>query len=153
MKHLYLLFTFFLLAITFSFSAYAHEHATLKGSITDAISGQRLGNVSVVLNPSGQGTATDAFGNFKFTKITPGEYSVTVSSLGFASQTTSISPQGSETKELNFNLATSFMMLSEVAVSQKNADQNYTMQQRNQVDKELRPTNSGQDLLRLGPGV
>ncbi len=153
MKNIYLLFTFFLLSLTCTFPAQAHEHATLKGTITDVVSGQRLGNVSVVLMPSGQGTATDAFGNFKLTKITPGEYSVSVSSLSFSSQTITVSLQGAETKELDFKMATNYLMLSEVSISQNNADQNYTMQQINQVDKELRPTNSGQDLLRLVPGL
>src|SRR5687768_11315255 len=104
MKQFYRAYTIIFLAFLTCFQAQAHEHSTLKGTVTDSLSGQRISNVSILLNGSQQGTSTDAFGNFKLTKITPGAYLVTISSLGFSSQTATVLLKDGEIKTLDFQL-------------------------------------------------
>src|SRR5690349_5644671 len=107
MKKLYRLFLVISIAFLTGLNAQAHDHATLQGIVKDSVSGEVLSGASVILNNGLQGTTSDAFGKFRFTKIPAGEYSVKVSSLGFSAKTNTILLKAGETKTLDFNLNSS----------------------------------------------
>jgi hypothetical protein len=58
---------------------------TLSGVVTDATTGYPLSGVTV--NLGGATTTTDSGGNYGFSNITPGTYTVTFSKSGYTSVT------------------------------------------------------------------
>jgi hypothetical protein len=59
----------------------------ISGRITEGAFGTWLEGATVVLNPGGVTTTTDARGIYMFAKVTPGTYSITVTKSGFYPQT------------------------------------------------------------------
>ncbi len=94
-------------------------------------------------------TSTDAFGKFYFYNLNPGNYSVTISFLGYEKHETIISLK--EDVDLKIKLKSCSINLTEVTITPgKNPSQPETI---SEVDKLLRPVNTAQDLLRLVPGL
>ena len=61
--------------------------ATLQGVVSDSNSGSGVGGVGVVLaGPASYHTATDSFGAFMISGVTPGIYSITASANGYGTQ-------------------------------------------------------------------
>jgi hypothetical protein len=78
-----------LLFITFSTVAFAQQRpGSLKGKVTDKISGELLPFVNIVVNDAGgsyvAGGSTDLDGKYNINPIAPGTYTVIVSFVGYA---------------------------------------------------------------------
>jgi protocatechuate 3,4-dioxygenase beta subunit len=63
--------------------ALAQRLATLRGTVTDSLSGQPLAGVSVGLLGQAGGTATDALGQFRLRQIAAGTYQLRLGALGY----------------------------------------------------------------------
>jgi hypothetical protein len=70
-----------MIAITASV-CFAQTTGTVQGTIRDA-KGQPLSNVNVILEGTGLTTTTDRTGNYVFTGVNPGSYTVVVQTAGF----------------------------------------------------------------------
>lgn len=71
-------------------SGYAQvNRGTISGHATDSV-GAVLQGATVELQPRGAPTTTDVQGNFTISNLSPGEYTLTVSSVGFAQFTTKV---------------------------------------------------------------
>jgi outer membrane receptor protein involved in Fe transport len=132
--------------------ARAQSLATLRGTVTDSLSGQPVAGVSVGLQGQPGGTATDALGNFKLSGLAAGSYSVRVGALGYRAQVLSVALAAGETQRLPVCVAATTLSLAEVTVSQPR-DPNQSLAVISHIDQLLRPLNSAQDLLRLVPGL
>jgi TonB-dependent receptor len=66
-----------------SLNASAADSATLSGTVKDAKSGEALPGANVVIIGTGLGTSTDAHGRYSIRGISPGEYTVKVSFVGY----------------------------------------------------------------------
>ena len=132
--------------------AYAHGPATLRGVVTDSISGQPLTGISVGLEGHPSGTVTDALGQFVINDLPVGAFTLRVGALGYRGQVRSVNLVAGDNRTAPFVLASSALSLSEVTVTQTR-DPNQSLPAINQIDKILRPVNSAQDLLRLVPGL
>ncbi|TND08031.1 MAG: TonB-dependent receptor plug [Bacteroidetes bacterium] len=128
------------------------QTAAIKGTVSDSATGEYLPSVTVVLGGQGRFSATDVFGNFQLTRLQAGKYNLVCSYLGYKTQTISVELAEGETKIIPVKLKPAPMSLAEVTVT-ASRDIGQTMTLINQVDKERRPTNSAQDLLRLVPGL
>lgn len=62
-------------------------------------------------------TVTDARGNYQFLEIPQGDHNLTVSSLGYQTQTTTITIINTETKVYNFKLISAYRELDEVNIT------------------------------------
>jgi hypothetical protein len=132
--------------------AVAQRTAALRGTVTDSLSGQPLAGVGVGLVGQPGGTATDALGQFRLSRLAAGSYQVRFGALGYKLKTDEIVLVAGETRGLTTTLATTNLNLAEVTVSQPR-DPNQTLAAISHIDQTLRPINSAQDLLRLVPGL
>ena len=133
-------------------TAHAQRPAALRGTVTDSLSGQPLVGVSVGLVGQPSGTATDALGQFRLAGLAAGTFQLRVGGLGYRAATQSVTLVAGETRGFEIILAPAALSLAEVTVSQPR-DLNQNLAAITHIDQTLRPINSGQDLLRLVPGL
>ncbi|MDQ2770506.1 MAG: TonB-dependent receptor [Bacteroidota bacterium] len=132
--------------------AAAQGTGSLRGTVADSLSGQPLAGVSVGLQGQPGGTATDALGQFRLSGLVPGRYTLRAGALGYRVQAVPVTVQAGEAPRLTIRVATTALSLAEVTVSQPR-DLNQNLAAITHIDQTLRPVSSGQDLLRLVPGL
>ena len=101
------------LAITLSAQA---QNVTLSGYIRDAGNGEELISASIT-NENRQGTVTNIYGFYSLT-VPAGEYTFTVSYIGYETITKKIDLK--ESQSVNFELKEATNELAEVQVTAKN---------------------------------
>lgn len=89
--------------------------STLVGTISE--DGNPLPYVNVVLKGTTLGTATDEEGQFSFTELKPGKYTLLASYLGYVPYKTTISIKQGETKSVTITLQASAESLNETVVT------------------------------------
>ncbi|NNE69841.1 MAG: TonB-dependent receptor [Rhodothermales bacterium] len=95
--------------------------ASVRGTITEAGGGAPLPGASVVLEEDGggrRGTLTDAAGEFLLTRLRPGTYYLTISFVGFATRTDTLSLGFDEEVVFDASLQESEEVLDEVVVEE-----------------------------------
>ena len=107
------------LGLAFTLTTQA-QNVTLSGYIRDAASGEELISASIV-NESRQGTVTNIYGFYSLT-LPAGEYSFTISYIGYETMTKKINLNASQT--VNFELKEATNELQEVQVTAKKLDEN-----------------------------
>ncbi|AII52608.1 TonB-dependent receptor [Hymenobacter sp. APR13] len=136
--------------------AYAQSSAlaTLRGTITDSLSGQPLPGTGLQLTgPAGTtGTATDALGHFRLGGLAAGTYTLQATGLGYGTRRQTLTLAAGETQTLTLALPAVALNLREVTVAQPR-DPNQSLAAITRIDQVLRPVNSAQDLLPLVPGL
>ncbi len=130
--------------------ALAHS-GNIRGFVRDSLTQKPIPGASVRLDGLAIGTATDALGGFHLAAPV-GEHTLVVSYLGFATARQRVMVRDDETTPVTVGLSTVELKLAEVTVTQ-NPDLNQTLSIIGRVDRELRPVQSAQDLLRLVPGL
>ncbi|MCH1454846.1 MAG: TonB-dependent receptor [Schleiferiaceae bacterium] len=108
-----------LLSILFFSNAYA-QNVTLSGYIKDAANGEELINASIV-NEKSQGAVTNVYGFYSLT-LPEGQYTFTVSYIGYESIEKTLALKESQT--LDFELTEATNQLAEVEVTAKRLDEN-----------------------------
>ena len=107
------------LGLAFTLTTQA-QNVTLSGYIRDAASGEELISASIV-NESRQGTVTNIYGFYSLT-LPAGEYTFTISYIGYETMTKKINLNESQT--VNFELKEATNELQEVQVTAKKLDEN-----------------------------
>lgn len=138
---------FHAIAFLFAISA-AVAQGTLTGQITDA-NGSPLQNVNVSILSIKKGTISDALGHYNIRGIEPGTYEVSISSIGFKPQRQQVSIAEGQSTTLMVTLESGELVLADVVITD-HLDKINTI---SQVDINLRPVNTSQDILRLVPGL
>ncbi len=87
---------------------------TVSGTVTDANTGEALAGANVVVEGTTMGAAADANGSFTINNMSAGNYTVTASMIGYASQSQTINVSGAVT--VDFMLETSALELSALEV-------------------------------------
>jgi hypothetical protein len=82
----------FLAGLLVALPVRAQQPVVLKGKVLDSVSGRPLAGAIVGLGPNGSArtTRTDDAGEFAFSKVAPGSYSLTVKRLGYEPRTRAI---------------------------------------------------------------
>ncbi|MEE9289240.1 MAG: carboxypeptidase-like regulatory domain-containing protein, partial [Bacteroidota bacterium] len=96
----------FLLGLV-AISAYG-QSATLRGTVTDAETGESLPGANIIVSSARveTGAAADAKGQFVLRGLLPGTYTVTVSYIGYAKEVMSnVEFAAGETKSLDISLS------------------------------------------------
>lgn len=140
----YVLLTAFLITQSFYLSA----HNTILGRVTDASSGEVITGAAIFISSLQKGVTTDELGLFKVENLQDEEYQVTISSLGFVTQEF----RATSGVFTTIKMEPAILDLSEIVIHNQR-DMSKNMRTINQVDLELRPTNSSQDVLRMIPGL
>jgi outer membrane receptor protein involved in Fe transport len=140
------------IAILLSHAAAILAHnGSINGQITEKGSGIELPGAVIKLTPSDAYTTTNSLGFFSFQNLAAGEYSLTITYLGFETKTVErVSVRNTETTTIRIELSPAPVSLKDVeittAVSQP-------FQSISGLDIKTRPINSTQDVLRVVPGL
>lgn len=103
-----------LMLLTIALYSAATYAQGIKGKVTDEKSGSGMPGVTVLIQGTNNGTATDAEGNYNLS-IGAGSYQVVVSFIGYTTQTIKVNVDGQ--KELNVILTEGSSVLDEVVVT------------------------------------
>ncbi len=128
-------------------------HAMLFGTVTEAETEEPVPFAEVFIVETGQGTVTDDKGNFVFTELCEGNYTVTCHHIGCSHLSTEIKVVG-ETN-LCFHLQHESLNLTEITVHEKAVVLPNTQVERSLEGRQLE-AGKGQtmgDMLKLLPGV
>lgn len=130
--------------------AWAHaQSGTISGLVLDLQLRQPLAGATVQ-TASGRLTASDELGRFRIAGLQPGEDRLFISSVGFRTDTVlvTVSPGRNSWKQVA--LQSESVQLSQVLVGALSAS---PADNALRIDLRLRPANTGQDLLRIVPGL
>lgn len=139
----------FALVFFFSATAIAGE---VKGIVRDSATKEALSDVVITVQGSTTPVFTDALGQFRLTGLQTGTAILRCVRIGYNTQNISVEVAEESTNALEIELVKGAISLNEVSVT-ATKDIGQSLSTLTQVDKELRPTNSAQDLLRLVPGL
>ena len=67
------------------------ESSVISGQVNDARTGANLKGAKLTIEETGEWTQTDGLGRYRFAAVAPGDYTLTVSFLGYASQSMFVS--------------------------------------------------------------
>ncbi len=109
-----------LLILTGAITSSAQQNYTLNGTVTDSLSGESLIGVTLKFSSRTQaGTSTNAYG-FYSCKLSPGEYNMTISYVGYRSLNTIVSLYSD--KRIDFSLVPGNSIEEVVVTSEKRND-------------------------------
>ncbi len=140
---------YFLITVLFICSAIFGQQGSLRGYINDADLKVPITGASVNI-AGNKGDNSDMFGMFNIPGITPGQYEMTVSHIGYRTEIINVEVKSDLLSSINVNLKKSNLDLSEVKVNSKKSSALNTI---SAVDIKLRPVNTSQDVLRIVPGL
>ncbi len=145
---------FYLFALTILFisglsKAGSAQQGSIRGYINDADLKIPITGASVNI-AGNKGDNSDMFGLFSIPGVTPGQYEMTVSHIGYKTEIINVEVKPTIVSSINVNLKKSNLDLSEVQVNTK---RNNTLNTIGAVDIRLRPVNTSQDVLRIVPGL
>ncbi len=131
-----------LAAMLLSAGAFAQQ-AFITGTVKDAVNNQALTGATVRLS-SGQVTATDEFGKFRFDKLIPGEHAVSVTFLGYKDKTENVLL--SERADITILLEESYQLTDELVVYATRANDKTPTTFTNVSQQTIQKQNFGQDM-------
>jgi len=123
---------------------------TIEGSVVDVATKSELIGASVSLDNGIQSSTTDAFGVFRFVKVSPGKHVVVVSMVGFNDQSMLLDVTDGVTSTQKIALSSLAQALPSVEIKARDMD---VIQHINRITVQSRPINSSQDVLRVVPGL
>ncbi len=93
------------------------QKATITGVITDALNGETLIGVNVLVKGTYYGAATDVNGRFTIRDVNPGEYTLEMSLIGYKRiQKTGVEVRAGQRLELDFEMEETILSLGEEVV-------------------------------------
>lgn len=141
-------FILFILSIFISLLGMS-QSGSIEGYIYDADLKTPLQGASINIGPD-KTDNTDLFGKFSIHALIPGQYTVSVSYVGYVSVAIPVIIKNNTSFKINVSLHKSSLNLSEVRINSKKASGLNTI---STIDIKLRPINTSQDILRIVPGL
>jgi len=123
----------------------------LSGMILDDAANTPLNGVNVSIDNIK--LVSDSSGNFTFSAVEIGQHTVVVEKVGYLTQRVSINIEANTVKTLRIYLKYNALKLSEVLIKSERATSAATSSVLKEIDFQLRPVNSAQDMLRNVPGL
>ncbi|MBE9463323.1 TonB-dependent receptor domain-containing protein [Dyadobacter subterraneus] len=117
-----LLFIFFISLLFLSGTVHAQNTIIISGIIQDE-GGTTLPGVSVMLKGTSTGTQTDSEGSYKLNISKPGNYTLTISSVGHITQEKSVTLKSGQHLKSSFTLKSDTKVIDEVTVHGKTETQ------------------------------
>ncbi|MPR32292.1 TonB-dependent receptor [Salmonirosea aquatica] len=143
--------SFFLswLVVLASLQVFAHT-GTLNGFVYDQDTRVPLKGATVTIEKLGISTITNTLGEFKIRNLDPGNYSLSVTYVGFELMQKSFTIRDGESTLLDVLMKSGTVELSEVSVQAPMAHAQQTI---SQIDINVRPIQNSQEVLRIVPGL
>ncbi|MDX1701220.1 MAG: TonB-dependent receptor, partial [Melioribacteraceae bacterium] len=151
MRIFYFFFLTILCLVFSPYNIYSHS-GKIAGIITDINTQNPIAFVNVILLPLGSGTSSDENGEFSLDKIPEGQYELKLTHLGYQSVIIEINIIPGEIINLKIEMEKAYFNFADVLVTSK-YDPAETFGAINDIDTELRPINTSQDVLRIIPGL
>ncbi|MFN0275814.1 MAG: TonB-dependent receptor [Chitinophagales bacterium] len=139
----------FIVLILFTKLVAAHN-GSIEGYVYDNTTNMFLEGASVTIAHNSMETTTDVFGKYFFNGLPEGNYTITITYLGYTAANLAVSVNENITSKVETPLTASAISLVDVIVSPSTNPSSNTIQA---LDLKLRPTESAQDALRLVPGL
>ncbi len=109
-----------LILIVPSLICFAGTTGKITGKVTDAVTGDPLPSVNILVKGTATGTATDANGNYVILNLKPGKYTLIFSMIGYGSKTVeSIIVNSDLTTKIDVKLKESGVELASIVVKAK----------------------------------
>ncbi len=131
----------------------AHDVGSIKGCVTDSLTGDKLIGVNVYAANTMIGTATDINGNFKIINIHQGKYRLIFSFLGYKTFSKEVKVIANKTTVINVKMRRSAIQLDALSIVSEPQFTAASSKEINIIDMAVRPVKSSQDLLKLVPGL
>lgn len=106
-----------ILFFAFSLTVMSLAAQEISGVVSDASEGFPLPGATVILEPGSRGVSTDQSGRFTFDGVSQGEYSVTVSFVGYDDEVRTVNVAGNRNHRLTISLSPSLVEADEVVVT------------------------------------
>ena len=127
---------------------------SISGSVTEGTNQTLLPGASIILKGAGKGSIADAHGKYQLKDIKAGQYTLTVSYVGYETQQKTIDI--TENQTIDFTLVSSGFLADEVVVMATRATEKSGTTYKNISKSEIEANNFGQDLpfiINNTPGV
>lgn len=106
-------FTFFALSLGSAFA----QNGRISGTVVDQTNSNTIPGANVLVTELGSGTATDQNGQFRITGISPGEYTLRVSFVGYNTKEVSVEVNANRTTNIRVRLVPAEVQLENVIVT------------------------------------
>lgn len=130
-------------------SLYSFSFGILQGKILSE-NNEALIGAHIYIPELSKGTTANSLGQFQFSNIQSGKYTVEISFIGFETQKLNIEIKDGQTISLNTKLKEGGLQLADLVVS---ASTDRPVNTLSQTDIKLRPITTSQDVLRIVPGL
>lgn len=111
------LFLLSILLLVGTFKVEAQTFGKISGTVTDKTTGESLPGVSIIIDGTQQGAATDLDGNYVILNVKPGVYTLKASYIGYATQVIqSVEVQFDRTTKINIVLSEETLVGEEIYV-------------------------------------
>lgn len=115
----------FILMITISFMEAQELNNSIKGKVTDEVTGEPIFNANIYLSGTEWGTTSNQEGEYSIKNIIPSDYQIVFSVIGFDSKSKIITIKNNRTLELNIELNPKSYELENVLVDSEYPDSWY----------------------------
>jgi len=149
MKKCIYLFAFVLLAC----QGFSHDQGTIKGQVIDSETGDPVIGANIIMVSSMLGTCSDINGQFEFRNIHSGEYELLASCMGYQSMKTLVFVEKDKVTNQKITLNTTSIEIEGYSVIAECPYSAASLKYIRNLDLEIRPNKSSQDLLKLVPGL
>ncbi|WP_158846865.1 carboxypeptidase-like regulatory domain-containing protein [Algibacter sp. L1A34] len=122
MKHLFLIIAFLTSVMSF-----AQDDTSINGNVLDLESNNApLEMARISINETGVKTISDEYGNFKFERLSPGTYTVSLSFVGYETKTLEVKVAANRTTQIKESLGANTLSLEDLMLTLASADNNET---------------------------
>ena len=143
----------FLTIFTAPFLVCAHELGSIRGKVIDTKTKESIIGVNIVLANTMLGTSTNINGNFEFRNLHQGEYQMIISHIGYKSVSKQVQVVVDEVTIVKILMEESQTDLDPYSVIAQRSYSTASLKYIRNIDLEIRPNKSAQDLLKLVPGL
>ncbi len=98
-------------------AAMGQEQGTVRGTVSDAQTGETIPGVNVTVEGTNQGAATNAEGQYEITGVEAGSYTLRATFVGYEERERQITVRAGETTTVNLEMTTGDVELGEVVVT------------------------------------
>jgi iron complex outermembrane receptor protein len=130
----------------------AAQQATVRGKIINKKSSEALPAVNISIKNLGRGTATDPDGTYEIKNLTPGNYTLIFTYVGFETQSVDVTLSSAQVKEVNVSLVPKSVSLGGIQVTALSPSLEVNANMKESDVEEANPRDSG-ELLRSIEGV
>ena len=128
------------------------QNRMVSGRVRDASTHDPIPGVNVIIKSTTNGTATSSDGTFELKNLSPKNYTLVFSYIGYKTKTVSVDLSRTKNAQLNVDLSSSNVVLNGIRVSALRPDMQGTAKMRQEQVQEANPTDVG-GLLRNFSGL